>query len=116
MDNDRGATRVLCHSERSKKIIQELETLSICEVDCDEAVRGVKEMGIGPHFHPLREAFFTAMNEESQTTEEVFVKYFPITIRHRLEKIARIWCNRLGLYPMMKSFFKFIIGNKEITR
>lgn len=116
MDNDKGATRVLCHSERANEIIQNLETLCICKVDSDFAVSGVKEMETGPHFHQLRDAFFAAMNKESLSTEEVFVKFFPITTRHRLEKIARIWSNRLGIYPMMKRMFKLIVGNRDIKR
>lgn len=117
LDNDQGATRVLCHSERSCNIIKELvDDLKIVEVASDKAVYGVKEMISGPVFHIKRDGFFADINNPHYTTEQVFQKYFPITLRHRFEKQIRLWSSRLGLYKSLKKVFKAIIRNNEISR
>nr|WP_302830143.1 acyltransferase family protein [uncultured Bacteroides sp.] len=35
---------------------------------------------------------------------------------HRFEKQVRLWCDRLGIYQVMKRLFKALHGNKEIKR
>lgn len=115
LDNDRGATRILVHSPRAIKIVHEMESdLKIVEVNVEKAIKGVKELTQSPKFHPLREAFFEDLN--TLPTDIVFQKYFPITIRHRIEKQARLWSNRLGVYKFAKKLFKRIHGNKEVKR
>ena len=116
-DNDLGATRVICHSNRSYGIMHELsKELKMKEVDVEIAVKGVKEMISGPVFHIKRDGFFADINNPHYTTEQVFQKYFPITLRHRFEKQIRLWSSRLGLYKSLKKVFKAIIRNNEISR
>lgn len=115
LDNDKGATRLLCQSERAVAILNELHSeLRIVEVDTEKAIRGVKELVSGPTLHPQREVFFSDLN--SMPAAEVFSKYFPITLRHRLEKQARLWSNRLGIYKIMKKAFKMVHGKGEVKR
>lgn len=115
LDNDKGATRILAHSSRAEKIISEMNSdLKIIEVDAEKAIRGVKELTEGPNPHPLREKFFEDLN--MLPAEEVFQKYFPITIRHRLEKQIRLWSNRLGIYKIVKKIFKFVYRKENISR
>jgi len=115
LDNDKGATRILVHTPRAEKIIKEMNSdLRIVEVDAEKAIKGVKELTEGPNPHPLREKFFEDFN--SLPAEKVFQKYFPITIRHRLEKQARLWSNRFGIYKIMKKCFKLLNGHREIKR
>lgn len=115
LDNDKGATRILCQSDRAVDILNELTSeMKIMEVDSEKAVRGVKELVSGPSLHPQREAFFRDLN--AMPASEVFQKYFPITLRHRLEKQARLWSNRLGIYKMMKKAFKLVHGKGEVKR
>lgn len=116
MDNDKGATRVICQSERSVEILCWLErSLKIVEVDSEKALKGVKEMVLSPSFHKKRSAFFADLNNPSMTTEEVFEKYFPVTLRHRAEKMARLWSNRLGIYMIAKKVFK-ALHRGEVSR
>lgn len=115
LDNDKGATRLLCQSTRPVEILKELTTeMKVVEVDSEKAVCGVKELVSGPILHPQRAAFFADLNKKSAA--EVFQKYFPITMRHLLEKQARLWSNRLGIYIMMKNLFKLVHGDGEVKR
>ena len=64
--------------------------------------------------NPNRNDFFKDIN--CMDPKECFNKYYPNTIRHRIEKQARLWSNRLGLYKIAKKTVKALIGNKEIKR
>ena len=115
LDNDKGATRILCQSARSVELLKELKSeVKVVEIDPEKAVRGVRELVSGPTLHPQRAAFFADLNKKNAA--EVFQKYFPITIRHLLEKQARLWSNRLGIYKMMKKLFMLLHGNREVKR
>lgn len=115
LDNDKGATRIITHSNRAEKILSDLQSeLKIVEVDFDKAIAGVHELVDGPKMHPRRTEFFADLN--SLPAQETFEKWFPLTIRHRLEKQARLWSNRLGIYKIMKKTFKFLHGKGEIKR
>ncbi len=115
LDDDKGVTRVLCHSKRASDMMQSLTSdLKIISTDADKVVAGVKEMHYDPVLHPLRSCFFRDFS--SIPSSEVFVKYFPLTLRHRLEKLARVWSHRLGIYKFMKKVFKSLHGKGEINR
>lgn len=115
LDNDKGVTRSLMNTPKAWKIWEEIKAdgLSL-EIPVERAVAGVKEMSHSIPMNPKRAAFFTDLN--TMPAADVFDKYFPITLRHRVEKQARLWSNRLGIYKIMKKAFKMLKGNKEISR
>ena len=115
LDNDKGVTRILAHSDLANVILKESNSqLEVLEINPNKAVEGVKEMFYSVSVNPKRDAFFTDLN--ILDTETCFRKYFPITLRHRLEKQVRLWTVRLGLYKHMKKLFKAIMGSREIKR
>lgn len=115
LDNDKGVTRILAHSKQANTILKELESeLKIREINPDKAVEGVKEMYHSVTPNPKRESFFQDLNQ--MDTAACFHKYFPVTMRHRLEKQARLWSTSLGLYKQMKKLFKLLHGKGEINR
>ena len=115
LDNDKGVTRALIHSEKGWKIWQDIKCFGISEeIDADAAVEGVKEMVKSVEMNPRRAAFFKDL--KTMPSDECFRKYFPVTIRHRAEKFVRLWSARLGLYKIVKNAFKMVNGGKEIKR
>ena len=64
--------------------------------------------------NPQRSAFFKDLN--TMSADECFRKYFPVTLRHRVEKFVRLWSARLGLYKILKKAFKMVNGGKDIKR
>lgn len=115
MDNDSGVTKVLCHSSRAQSLILKLQNhLMICETTPEKIIAGEKELvkSVAPCNN--RDQFFKDLNK--MPVEECFNKYFPLTIRHRIEKQVRLWTNRLGIYKFAKKIFKKINGNREIRR
>ena len=115
MDNDRGVTKILCHSARAQSLILNLQNyLSIYEVSPEKIIEGEKELVKAVEPCHNRTQFFKDLNK--MPVEECFKKYFPLTPRHRIEKQIRIWTNRLGIYKFAKKIFKIINGNREIKR
>lgn len=115
LDNDKGVTRIVMHTAKAESIWNAVKQQgSFTEISADDAVRGVKEMVTSFEANPRRDEFFADLN--SKPADEVFAKWFPLTMRHRLEKQARLWSNRLGIYKIMKRIFKLIHGSKEIKR
>jgi Pyruvate/2-oxoacid:ferredoxin oxidoreductase delta subunit len=115
LDNDKGVTRSLLHTSKAFMIWEDIKKDGhTIDVPVENAIEGVNEMFHSVEENPQREAFFHDLN--TMPAIDVFQKYFPITIRHQLEKQARLWSNRLGIYTMMKKIFKKIHGNREIKR
>lgn len=115
LDNDKGVTRSLMHTPKAFAIWGEIKKEGLTlEIPVEKAVEGVKEMYHSVEMNPKREAFFRDLN--AMPASEVFQKYFPITLRHRLEKQIRLWSNRLGIYKMMKKAFKLVHGKGEVKR
>jgi hypothetical protein len=103
------------HTPKAFAIWEEIKKDGLSkEIPVEKAVEGVKEMYHSVEMNPKREAFFRDLN--SMPSAEVFQKYFPVTLRHRLEKQARLWSNRLGIYKMMKKAFKLVHGKGEVKR
>ncbi len=115
LDNDKGATRLLIHTKKGIEILNNIkDNLLEIEIDTEKAIKGVKEMVDSVKMNPNRNDFFKDIN--CMDPKECFNKYYPNTIRHRIEKQARLWSNRLGLYKIAKKTVKALIGNKEIKR
>lgn len=115
LDNDKGVTRALIHSDKGWRIWHEIKANGITdEIDASAAVEGVKEMVKSVEMNPLRSAFFHDLN--TMPADECFRKYFPVTMRHRTEKLIRLWGARLGLYKLLKKAFKLVNGGKEVKR
>lgn len=104
-DDDRGVTRCLIQSPLGRQVIDEIGDRAKCMfIDTSAALEGVREMFHSVSLNPKREEFFNDLNSMSE--QECFNKYFPITLRSRVEKFIRKTMNRLGLYAVAKRVFK----------
>ncbi len=104
-DNDKGVTRVLVQSPLGERVMSNLDkSARIVKIDTDAALEGVHEMFHSVELNPSRDEFFEDLNNLS--TQECFDKYFPITLRSKLERWVRMTMNRLGLYAVAKRVFK----------
>lgn len=101
LDDDRGTSRVLIHSEKGRRIFEEVrQRCRVLEVEPDRLTAGVKEMFHSVDGNPRREEFFEdAACMEART---FFNKYFPMTAKVKLERTARIVCYRTGVYALAK--------------
>ena len=104
LDNDKGATRVLVHTDKGRKIFEHIKkNFAFVEVTPEEAVAGAKEMQESVKADERRQAFFEDANRISG--EELFQKYFPSTFRVKAEHCIRLACYRLGIYSVAKKLY-----------
>lgn len=101
LDDDKGTSRVLIHTQKGRLIFDEIrQRCKVLEVDPDRLTAGVKEMFHSVSGNPRREEFFEdAACMESQA---LFNKYFPMTAKVKLERTARLFCYRTGIYAVAK--------------
>lgn len=100
----KGTTRVLVHTEKGKRLINEIkEDVRLLEVDADKLTKGVREMFHSVPYNPNREKFFEDLN--GMDAKDFFNKWFPITMKVRLNSFIRLSCHRLGIYTLAKRIF-----------
>lgn len=104
LDNDKGATRVLVHTEKGREIFENIkEDFFYVEVSPEAAVAGAKEMRESVKPDERRQAFFEDAN--TMSGKQLFQKYFPVTFRVGAERFIRLTCYRLGIYSMVKKLY-----------
>lgn len=109
LDDDKGTTRVLCHTEKGTAIMQALESIARCkEVEPEMLVSGVKEMVTSVSENPKREQFFKDAAHMSGT--ELFGKYYPVTAKTKLKTAIRKMLLVTGAYGAAKKCLNKLRG------
>lgn len=104
LDNDKGATRILVHSEKGRNVFEEIKTDFLrIEISPKAAVSGAKEMWESVAPNEKRDVFFADANRLDGV--QLFENYFPNTIRVRAEHFIRLACYRLGIYSIAKKLY-----------
>lgn len=111
MDNDKGVTRALVHTEKGYGLFEAIEKFGeTIEIDVNDAIRGVKELTESVPENSKRDLFFKDIN--TMNVQDCFDKYYPLTIRHIIEKRIRIMMYKIGVYQSIKKIYKKIFrGN-----
>lgn len=108
LDDDKGTTRVLIHSEKGYEIFNNIkEKYNLKEVESQHLVKNVKEMFYSVDENKLRKKFFKDINNMKE--EEFFQKYFPINLRAKLESFIRKFLAKTGIYKVVKKTAKKIL-------
>ena len=84
----------------------------IKEVSIDKLIAGVHELTAQPKDNPRRAVFFEDLDRLSP--KACFEKYFPVTLRTKMEKRIRILMLQLGLYKQFRMLVKKMVG--EVKR
>lgn len=109
MDDDRGTTRVLCHTEKGTQIVSEIQSFAIVkEVSPDKLVSGVKEMTESVKMNPKRGDFMK--DATILAGESLFNKYYPITMMVKVKTAIRKILLVTGVYGIMKKLLNRIRG------
>lgn len=104
LDNDGGATRVLVHTDKARKIFDEIKSDFIyVEVVPEKLVSGSKEMMESVRSNEKRTEFFK--DAAQMDGVRLFEKYFPDTFRVKAEHWARNVCFRLGIYAVARKVY-----------
>lgn len=109
MDDDKGTTRVLCHTEKAVMIMSKLDGTARCrKVAANKLVSGVKEMFESVSINPKRDPFFQDAAEMDGT--ELFNKYYPITAKVKIKTAIRRVLLTTGAYGAAKKCLNELRG------
>lgn len=104
LDNDKGATRVLVHTEKGRKFFDEIrDNFLLFQTTPENIVAGAREMKKSVSPNERRQEFFEDASRLNGT--HLFQKYFPDTFRVKVEHFVRSICYRLGIYSVMKKLY-----------
>ncbi|MCM1238784.1 MAG: Coenzyme F420 hydrogenase/dehydrogenase, beta subunit C-terminal domain [Lachnospiraceae bacterium] len=108
LDNDLGATRVLVHTSKGRRIFEQIQDhFRIFQTTPEMITDKVKEMYESVEYNRKREGFF--QDAENMAGKELFQKYFPDTVRVKIERMGRQVCYKLGIYSLIKKMFVRIL-------
>ncbi len=109
----KGTTRVLVQSSKGQMIMEQIaKDVRVISVHPDKLVEGVREMFHSVPMNPKRELFFKDCNQMEPVA--FFRKWFPLTLKVRLNSYVRLMCHNLGIYTFAKRLFmKFYIRKDE---
>lgn len=109
MDDDKGTTRVLCHTDKGKAVVAEIQKLVKCkEVQPDSLVRGVKEMFESVRINENRNRFL--YDARTMNGESLFKKYYPTTRKVMIKTQIRQFLLITGLYRKSKKVLNRLRG------
>lgn len=102
-DDDKGTTRILTNSNKGLKVIEDLEKQGnkIKEITVEDALNEFNHIFNKVRKNSKREEFFRDINQND--VKEVFEKYFPNTLKCKIEKYSRLILIKLKIYkPLLK--------------
>ena len=104
MDDDRGTTMVLLHTDKGKNIFDETKPLiRFCKADLDKAIELDGVMATQCTIpNPQREQFFKDAHD--LTFEQLINKYYPLSIKKRCIQCLKPIMHRLGVLNHLKRF------------
>lgn len=102
MDDDKGTTMVLIHSEEGLRLFEEAKSLlRYCSVDVTKAIRLDGIMAISsPKPNSQRKQFF--IDVDALTMPQLIERYFPLTFKKRLVFIFKPLLSKMGLVKFLK--------------
>lgn len=109
IDNGKGVTHILVHTPKGGKLLKEASrSLNLFGVDAQKAIGSSKEMRLSPALNEQSPAFFEELS--SKRASHVYQKFYPKTPKTRLERFARRFFHKTGLYRAAKRVFLTISG------
>lgn len=104
LDNDKGATRILVHTDKGREIYKEISAdLRYVNVDPERLIEGTMEMTKSVRRNGLRTEFMR--DAAVMDGVELFDKYFPNTVKVKIEHSLRMICYKLGIYSVVKKAY-----------
>ncbi len=107
LNNNKGVTKILIHSEKGNALFHNIcNDFEYKKIDADYLVEGMKEMIESVKANKKRDAFFT--DAKIMNDEDFFRKYFPDSMKVKIERWFRRILNKIGIYRQIKRVIKAI--------
>lgn len=108
MDDNLGTTRVVIHTKKGEEIFNCIKDQFIYkQVEVEKLIADVKELKCDVEENKIRKQFFEDIDKIS--TKELFNRYFPNTLRVKLERLARKGLVHFPFYKRLKRVAKKIV-------
>lgn len=108
MDDNLGTTRVVIHTKKGEKVFNSIKDQFIYkQIEVEKLISDMKELKYDVEENKIRKQFFEDIDKIS--TEELFNKYFPDTLRVKLERFARKRLVHFPFYKKLKRVAKNIL-------
>lgn len=105
MDDDKGTTRILTNSDKGKEIVEKLMLKHrVMPIEVKDAVDGFLAMFQPVKYNEKRDKFFIDANKLDE--KELFEKYFPDTVKVKIERYGRKILLKTGIYKKILNFGK----------
>ena len=106
MDDDRGTTMVLLHSDKGQKLFEEAQpSIRFCKADVNKAIDLDGIMAIKSTTpNPKREQFFNDVN--TLPFEQLIEKYFPLSLKKRIVQWLKPLLYKTGILSHIKRALK----------
>ena len=115
MDDNRGTSRVLIHTSKGVGVFDEVKKkINYLQIEPSKLIVGVREMTDSVENNINRDYFFK--DYQYMTALELLDKYYPISLKTRLEKCIRIVCVRIGIYGTAIRIYKKCFKKERIRR
>lgn len=109
LDDDKGTTRLIARSDKASNMFEKFKkNINFEEIDIESAFGDVKEFFTPITINPKREMFFS--DAVSMSDEDLFVKYFPHTVKVKVLSTGRWLCYRLGIYNVVRALIGDLVG------
>lgn len=109
-DDNKGVTRALIHTQKGNCIIKSICNCKIREIDPDLAVKNVHELVESVKENQNRAVFFDDL--EKLKFDEVVYKWFPDSIKVKIERFTREFFEKIGLYRYVKRIVRIVLGKE----
>ena len=107
LDDDKGTTRILCHTKKGMDMVKKIAEKHICEeINVRQALSDFNGIFSKVNYNSKKTEFVKDMN--SMASEKLFEKYFPDTLKVKLERTIRIFLLKTGSYKKIISLGKKI--------
>lgn len=104
LDNDKGASRLLVHTDKGRKVFSEIsDELRYVQLAPEKIIEGTAEMTKSVQYNARREQFMHDATIMDGTT--LFDKYFPNTFKVKMEHSIRMICYKIGIYSIVKKAY-----------
>ncbi len=108
LDDDKGTSRMLVNTEKANQIFDEINNkFEFTEITPEKLTENVKEMTNSVNLPEKRKDFFADINKLDE--EAFFKKYFPDSLKVKVERFIRITLIKTGIYKKVKTLAKKIL-------
>lgn len=107
--DDKGTSRILVNTEKAKTIFKDISNnFNYREVEVSSLTKNVKEMLHSVNLNEKRGQFFEDINK--MEINDFFKKWFPDSIKVKLERTIRVGMAKTGVYTKVKKIVKKMLG------